>query len=785
MKTNTTSFAAGPGRWARALSALLLLALGLGTAPKAFAGTGFFGNFVILNGTGTPNGARYYYRLNSGGGTNAVFQNSNLGTYDRNTGSLLLDGAETNTFEDNLDVVNQDSTILFFRLYKQTAANGDAGQGYSFQPVRLPQVGPKSGNNRRFETTTAFITRPAGGTTPINLVRFTSGPGVYVVELFVRAAGVRNGGAAFREYDSNNSADYRATFTISGTDTGTGAPLVGQPSTTWLGGVNPGSGCNPLNPTGTAPTPVQQTEQLVVPSQWFDPLLWSNGVPTEVTDTDIPNYSSTPCVVYPNIRTTAQTGPALTKNLAVRGTTASNRAIARLLVGELRIYGDFTDASSGYIQRAGTTFAQVGPRDQAFNGSNLFANVKIDGLAGGIPTRKTLSGTMTVSGTLTFVNGVLVTGIANPDNTNVRLATSTSTTPGGRLAGEGENNFVEGYVISTELAQTGITQAFGNIGLDLTFTGPGQPGNTEITRATGFSAGGLLGSKPSIKRTYGIRPANTNSLSNPLVARVGVRYLDRELVGAEASTGGPFNLDETQLTVWFSTSGGTGFQNQGRDRINTTGNRVTANNLTTFATTTLGENSTSLPVNFTYFTAVPDKIGAILNWGTALEKDNAGFEVQVSLDGREFRTLTTVRPASANSNTAYHYSYLDATASSGTRYYRLRQVDTDGTFTFTPVRVVNFGGTAAAAVTSTSSVFPNPFHDGEQLVLNVRTAVAGTATVRVMDALGREVARQTAEVSGETAAINLPSLDTRPAGVYLVRLSLPSGATQTIKIQKQ
>ncbi|MDO7875264.1 T9SS type A sorting domain-containing protein [Hymenobacter sp. ASUV-10] len=776
------TLANGLNRAKRGIAALVVLALCLGTAPRALAGSGFFNDYIIVTGTGTPNAATYYYNANAT--ANLPFQGANLGTYDRKTGSLILEGGQVNTFENSGDVI-KDSTQIFFRLYKQTAANGDAGQGYLFQGSRLPQIGAAAGNgDRRFENTNIQITRPNTVIAPVNLIKFTSGPGVYVVEVYFRAVGTNNG-TRFLIYDSNSSANYRATFTISATDAGTGTALIGQPATTWLGGVNPGAGCDPLNPSPT-PTPTQETADLIAVSEWFDPLLWSDGVPTEVTNVTVPNYSGNKCVVYPNIRANAQTGPAYANNLTLAGNNNTDRSILRLVSGELRLHGDFSDVANSFIGRANTTFTLAGARNQTFNGSALFYNFKVDSPnVNGEPTRKTLVGNMIINQVLTMVNGILVTGNVNSAATHVRLATSTMNDPGGQIVGESENSYVEGYMIANEVAVNGITQAFGNIGLDLTFTGAGTPGLTEVTRGTGFSAAGLLGAKPSAKRSFGVRPTNANTEANPLVARMGFRWLDRELQQVSSSGVGPINLIESQLTVWVSSSGGSGFENKGRERINPSGNRLTQNIIKSFATFTIGENETPLPVEFTYFTAVRERTGALLNWGTAMEKNNAGFEVQVSLDGREFRTLTMVNSKNPNSSSATHYSYTDATATSGIRYYRLRQVDTNGAFAYTPVRVVDFGGKSDAVVSSTSSVFPNPFRDGDQLSVNVQSGVAGNAVIQVTDAMGREITRQKAEVSVGSSTMQLPSLDNKPAGVYIVRLALPSGTTQTIKIQKQ
>lgn len=778
MYTLPTSVSSQTSRAPRLLTAMLFLMVLLGFGRQAEAGSGLFKDFVILH-PGSSSPAYYDTNFDTGNPDFMTFGTprvpANLGSYDRNSGQLMLDGAEVNTFENSGDVL--DSAYFYYRVYKAFAANGDAGTGGTFRRVALLQVGTgtpngSGGTDRTFSqpaaTTSNFPGLPVA-LIPINLITMTSGPGQYYVEVYFKARGT-NGGTRFSVFDSRGGLNYRATFTV------TGSP---QASTTWIGGNNP----NCLGDND------QNLANLIAQSNWFDPANWTNGVPTSVTDATVPNYatatatrSPNPCVVYPNIRGTATTGPAEAHNLTLEGSNPSDRSIMRLLTGELKIYGTFSNIADSYIQRANTAFTLAGG-NQTFDGSANFKNFTVDG--GGVKTL-TVNAGMIVDGSLRFINGVLKTQIANASGSIVTLLPSTS------IIGESETSYVDGIITDKESAEPGVTQNFGNIGIDLTFTSGdpngtlsnGSRGGVRIVRTTGVSAGALLGSKPSIKRTFGIQPDNATTLSNVLVARVGVRWLDRETQQVSAAGVGPINLDETQFTIWQSTSGGAGFQNFGRDRIDPTNNRVTQNGITTFATLTLGENQTPLPVNYLYFTAQRDRKGALLNWGTTLQEDNAGFEVQMSLDGREFRTLTTVVPANANSKATLHYSYTDATATSGTRYYRLRQVDTNGTFSYTPVRVVEFGG-LSDVVASTSSVFPNPFRNGEQLMVSLKADVAGKALVRVTDALGREITRQMVDITAGGSTVALPSLDNKPVGVYLVRLTMPNGTTQTIKVQKQ
>jgi hypothetical protein len=164
-----------------------------------------------------------------------------------------------------------------------------------------------------------------------------------------------------------------------------------------------------------------------------------------------------------------------------------------------------------------------------------------------------------------------------------------------------------------------------------------------------------------------------------------------------------------------------------------------------------------LPVQLTQFTAQASGPAAVrLAWATASEVNSQAFEVERSLDGTSFSKVGEV--AAAGSTTAAHtYSLLDAAlpAGAGQLYYRLRQVDQDGSAHYSPVRTV-----AQAAASAGLALYPNPAPGGAATLLG---AMPGT-TVTVLDALGRSVATAPADASGTAT---LPG--GLPAGVYVVR----------------
>ncbi len=172
---------------------------------------------------------------------------------------------------------------------------------------------------------------------------------------------------------------------------------------------------------------------------------------------------------------------------------------------------------------------------------------------------------------------------------------------------------------------------------------------------------------------------------------------------------------------------------------------------------TVGAAAAPLPVTLMAFTAVAQGADALLRWATASELHNDRFEVEASADGRTFRRIGTVAGA-GTSTLAHSYQLVDpAILNYGTHlvYYRLRQVDQDGTAAYSPVRTVAVARPAGLAL------FPNPTHNAATL-----TGARPGAPVVVLDAVGRTVATFVANASG-TAALTLPH--PLASGVYVVR----------------
>jgi hypothetical protein len=164
-----------------------------------------------------------------------------------------------------------------------------------------------------------------------------------------------------------------------------------------------------------------------------------------------------------------------------------------------------------------------------------------------------------------------------------------------------------------------------------------------------------------------------------------------------------------------------------------------------------------LPVQLAAFTAqaAPGGRGAQLAWTTASEVNNASFDVERSFDGVTFIKLGTL-DGQGTKATATTYAFADQKAgspSAGLAYYRLRQVDVDGTAAYSPVRTVSFGAAAAAG---RASLYPNPAQASTTLDLSALPATA-SYQVQLLDATGRQLQRL-AVAGGQAQALDVSTV---------------------------
>lgn len=183
----------------------------------------------------------------------------------------------------------------------------------------------------------------------------------------------------------------------------------------------------------------------------------------------------------------------------------------------------------------------------------------------------------------------------------------------------------------------------------------------------------------------------------------------------------------------------------------------------------LGSLGSFLPVELISFQARTESNEVILTWRTAWEIDNDYFEVEHSRDGRRFAPLGRVEGLGTTDWEA-SYEFIHRDPAPGAHYYRLRQVDFDGAFEYSPVVAVQAGKGKLQNFT----VFPNPARSR----VAIRLPEKPTGQLRLL--LGNNLGQTWPlrfDLRGEQLEVKLP--DQLPAGLYW--LHLQDGREQAAK----
>jgi hypothetical protein len=192
------------------------------------------------------------------------------------------------------------------------------------------------------------------------------------------------------------------------------------------------------------------------------------------------------------------------------------------------------------------------------------------------------------------------------------------------------------------------------------------------------------------------------------------------------------------------------------------------------------DNLAPLPVKLISFTAAAKANDVLLSWNTATEVNNKGFVVQRAKVYGQWEDLGFVNGA-GNSNTMHQYTFMDYSAFApevSSLYYRLKQVDHNGAFTYSPVANV----TRKTAITTQLSVYPNPFND--RCSISFDAAEEGQVSVIVHDLQGRVVAKHNAEAVKGNNTIMLDQLSLLQTGVYMLKVQV-NEETHVLKMIRQ
>ena len=179
---------------------------------------------------------------------------------------------------------------------------------------------------------------------------------------------------------------------------------------------------------------------------------------------------------------------------------------------------------------------------------------------------------------------------------------------------------------------------------------------------------------------------------------------------------------------------------------------------------TTGSNN-PLPVELTYFRAEADGNRVTLNWQTASETNNSHFLIQRRTDKGGFENVGR-KEGFGTSYEAHTYRFQDRVSAQGTVYYRLKQVDFDGSFEYSDIKAVKGNNTQKALALSITGIYPNPFIG--QLRMQVSSADDQAITLQLRSVAGN--LHQQKRLSGARTEneVTWRGLANLPSGTYIL-----------------
>ena len=172
----------------------------------------------------------------------------------------------------------------------------------------------------------------------------------------------------------------------------------------------------------------------------------------------------------------------------------------------------------------------------------------------------------------------------------------------------------------------------------------------------------------------------------------------------------------------------------------------------------------TVPVELSSFSANVNGVNIELSWSTATETNNQGFEIERSEDNESFEKISFV-PGFGTTTEPKSYSYTDQLVTNGTYYYRLKQIDFDGS--------INYSDVVEAEVTlpgvfTLEQNYPNPFNPSTSIRFSL--PVDAHVTIGIYNLVGEKVAE--AVNSDFTAGFSKVSFNASQlsSGVYFYRI---------------
>lgn len=227
-----------------------------------------------------------------------------------------------------------------------------------------------------------------------------------------------------------------------------------------------------------------------------------------------------------------------------------------------------------------------------------------------------------------------------------------------------------------------------------------------------------------------------------------------------------FHLKNTIPSYEFTTTAFAATDKNGAITTCPTMVNVSPNNPTP---TPMSNSNARLPITWSHFEIYQDDVNEIsLEWGTETELDNAFFEIQKSKDGLAFETIGRVEGAGTSINPIF-YDYLDKVPFEGINYYRLKQVDRDGDFSFSKIISIQSDSKTLTSNFEINKLYYNRYN--QSINLKISSHKVTEVNLRIFNIQGHELTRKEILFLNENE-INRFELNniSLPNGVYIIQI---------------
>lgn len=419
--------------------------------------------------------------------------------------------------------------------------------------------------------------------------------------------------------------------------------------------------------------------------------------------------------------------------------------------GTIYIAGTFTPGSSSFGTITGSTIEYNGTIAQTQN-AFTFNNITLNNNTG-----LTLTGDCIVNGALNLTNGKLKT------LSNV-LYFGTSAT----LSAENDTNYVEGIAFMFPRNVGTGTINF----LNCNVQGSVDLGDVSISRRTGQEGIITIGSYSSIASRWNITTSVTMSGTRD-VSYTWPSVLDNGNLFSNVNKARLWCYNDTTF-LWDTVGNGID--------VSVANPRTLTINHSHFSLYVISSEGSPLPVVLSSFTSNVNVRDVKLNWITALEKNNSGFEImRSSLSEKDNWIRVGYIKGTGTKNSPTNYSFEDKKLNTGKYKYRLKQIDNNGNFEY-----YNLSNTIEIGVPKNyalSQNYPNPFNPVTKI--DFELPLDSRVRIIVYDMLGREVKvvmnSELKQAGYHTVEMNAVTL---ASGVYVYRMIANANGKDNIFTKK-